>query len=49
MPKGYLEIKAEFIKKGYSTKEAEKHAAMIWNSKHKGKEAVHGGSDKDKK
>ena len=40
MPEGYLKIKASLIKKGYSEKNAEKHAAMIWNSKHKGGETV---------
>jgi len=48
MPAGYLKIKQEFLDKGYSEKAAAKHAARIWNAKHKGKEAVHSGKDKDK-
>lgn len=40
MPKGYLEIKKKLIAKGYSEKNAEKHAAMIWNSTHSGKDTV---------
>lgn len=40
MPKGYEEIRDKLKKKGMSTKEAKKHAAMIWNSKHKGKNSV---------
>ena len=40
MPAGYEKIKAKLKKKGMSTKNAKKHAAMIWNSTHKGKQAV---------
>ena len=36
MPAGYEKIKAGLLKKGKSLKSAKKHAAMIWNSKHKG-------------
>jgi len=36
MPAGYEKIKAKFLAKGKSVKYAKKHAAMIWNSKHKG-------------
>jgi len=45
MPAGYLKIKRQFLAKGYSEKEAAKHAARIWNETHKGKEAVHGGDE----
>lgn len=40
MPKGYEEIRDKYIRQGMSTKEAKKHAAMIWNSTHKGAQAV---------
>lgn len=40
MPAGYEKIRDSFIKKGMSTKSAKKHAAMIWNSKHSGSQAV---------
>lgn len=40
MPKGYEEIRDKFKKQGYSTAMAKKHAAMIWNSRHKGSQAV---------
>ena len=40
MPKGYEKMKAAFKKDGMSEKLAERKAAMIWNSKHKGKETV---------
>lgn len=40
MPAGYEKIRDSFIKKGYSTKSAKKHAAMFWNSSHKGGETV---------
>ncbi len=40
MPAGYEKIRDGFIKKGMSKKGAQKKAAMIWNSKHKGKDAV---------
>ncbi len=32
MPKQYLAIKEKLLKEGKSTKEAEKHAAMIYNA-----------------
>ena len=34
MPAGYLKIKQSFIQKGYSEKQAETHAARIWNHNH---------------
>lgn len=40
MPKGYEEIRDKFISKGMSTKNAKTRAAKIWNSKHKGRQAV---------
>jgi hypothetical protein len=40
MPKGYEEIRDKFISQGLSTKAAKTKAAKIWNSKHKGKQAV---------
>jgi hypothetical protein len=40
MPLGYEKIRDSFIKKGMSTKAAKTKAAKIWNSKHKGKQAV---------
>lgn len=40
MPAGYEKIRDAFIKKGMSTQAAKKKAAMIWNSKHKGSQAV---------
>jgi hypothetical protein len=40
MPAGYLKMKAKFKKDGLSEKEAEKKAARIWNSKHKGGQTV---------
>lgn len=40
MPAGYEKIRDQFIRKGMSSKEAKKHAAMIWNAKHKGAQAV---------
>lgn len=39
MPKGYEEMRDKF-KKTMGTKAAKKKAARIWNSKHKGKQAV---------
>ena len=39
MPKGYEEIRDK-LKKKMPLKEAKKHAAMIWNAKHKGKDSV---------
>lgn len=44
MPKGYEDIRDKFIKEGKSRKSAQKHAAMIWNSKHKGSQHVGKGS-----
>lgn len=40
MPAGYLKMKRAFMKKGMSKKAAERKAARIWNSKHKGKNTV---------
>lgn len=40
MPKGYEKIRDKFVKKGMSRKAAETKAAKIWNSTHKGKQAV---------
>jgi hypothetical protein len=40
MPAGYEKIRDAFVKKGKSLKYAKKHAAMIWNSTHKGAQAV---------
>lgn len=40
MPAGYEKIRDSMIRKGMSVKMAKKHAAMIWNSRHKGKSAV---------
>ncbi len=40
MPEGYLKMKHKFIKEGLSEKAAEKKAARIWNSKHKGSQTV---------
>lgn len=40
MPAGYEKIRDQFIKKGMSEEQAKKHAAMIWNSTHKGAQAV---------
>ena len=33
MPKAYTDIKTHLLRKGFSVKEAEKHAAMIYNGK----------------
>lgn len=49
MPQGYLDMKHDFMAKGMDEKAAATKAAKIWNSKHKGAEAVHPGSDKEKK
>lgn len=35
MPKAYEAIRDKMISKGMSSKSAKKHAAMIYNSKHK--------------
>jgi isopentenyl diphosphate isomerase/L-lactate dehydrogenase-like FMN-dependent dehydrogenase len=40
MPAGYEKMRDSFIKKGMSTKAAKTKAAKIWNSKHKGRQAV---------
>ncbi len=40
MPKQYEAIRDKFIKQGYSTKEAKKHAAMIYNAAHPGKPLI---------
>ena len=40
MPKGYEEIRDKFLAKGWSVKKAKSSAAKIWNSKHKGAQAV---------
>jgi hypothetical protein len=40
MPKGYEEIRDKFVAKGMNLKQAKTRAAKIWNSKHKGKQAV---------
>jgi len=45
MPKGYIKLRNKFIREGYSRKEAEKKAAKIWNSEHKGDETVGRGRD----
>lgn len=34
MPAGYEAIRDRFLAKGYERKEAEKHAARIWNHFH---------------
>lgn len=40
MPVGYEKIRDKFVSKGMSLRSAKKHAAMIWNSTHKGSQAV---------
>jgi len=40
MPAGYEKMRDSFIKKGMSSKTAKTKAAKIWNSKHKGRQAV---------
>ena len=40
MPRGYEKMRDSFKRKGMSAKAAKKKAARIWNSKHKGKQAV---------
>jgi hypothetical protein len=40
MPAGYEKIRDKFIASGMSTKAAKTKAAKIWNSKHKGAQAV---------
>jgi len=48
MPQGYLDMKREFMKKGMSEKAAATKAAKIWNSTHKGSEAVGRGKEEKK-
>ena len=40
MPAGYEKIRDAFMRKGMSSKAAKTKAAKIWNSKHKGAQAV---------
>lgn len=40
MPEGYERLRDKFKKEGMSTKQAQKKAAKIWNSKHKGGQTV---------
>jgi hypothetical protein len=40
MPAGYEKMRDAFERKGMSVPESKKHAAMIWNAKHKGGETV---------
>jgi len=40
MPKGYEHMRDQFIAEGLSKKEAQKKAAKIWNSMHKGGRTV---------
>lgn len=40
MPKGYEKMRDSFMKKGMGKKAAQKKAARIWNSTHKGAKAV---------
>lgn len=40
MPAGYEKIRDAFEAKGYTVKRAKTTAAKIWNSKHKGAQAV---------
>jgi hypothetical protein len=40
MPLGYEKMRDAFKKKGLSTKAAKTKAAKIWNSHHKGRQAV---------
>lgn len=40
MPKGYEKMRDSFMKKGMKKKAAQKKAARIWNSTHKGKDTV---------
>ena len=40
MPAGYEKIRDKFIAGGLSAKAAKTKAAKIWNSKHKGRQAV---------
>ena len=40
MPAGYEKIRDALVSKGMSLKAAKTKAAKIWNSKHKGRQAV---------
>jgi hypothetical protein len=40
MPKGYLKMRNAFMRKGMTKRGAQRKAAKIWNSKHKGKSTV---------
>lgn len=40
MPKGYLRMRNKFIRQGMSKKGAQRKAAKIWNSRHRGKSTV---------
>lgn len=40
MPKGYLKMKRKFRSEGMTEEAAEKKAARIWNSKHRGENTV---------
>jgi hypothetical protein len=40
MPAGYEKIRDSFVAKGMGLKAAKTKAAKIWNSNHKGKQAV---------
>jgi len=40
MPAGYVKLRNKFMAEGMGKKAAQKKAARIWNSKHKGKQAV---------
>ena len=40
MPKGYEKMRDSFKKEGMSEKAAQKKAARIWNSTHKGGQTV---------
>ena len=40
MPAGYEKMRDAFVRKGMSKKVAQKKAARIWNTKHKGKQTV---------
>lgn len=40
MPAGYEAIRDRFLSQGMSAAEAKRRAARIWNSKHRGSEAV---------
>jgi len=40
MPAGYEKLRNKFQREGMSKKAAQRKAARIWNSTHKGKQAV---------